>query len=127
MGHNITYSGYLTLTKPLSKTEEVHLEELQRSGAVSNALVYTREQFYIDSERLESHYASATFAEIINYITTLKANGHDLVEGSYIASCSRDHGVDDTLVLLYKNKTLIVKTLPEIIEVYTKVTLPLAT
>lgn len=119
MGHDVTYIGKLTPTKELTKEEILIFENLKDHDDYDRlyALEYTGKCFK-NNNSCEKIYHDKFFNAIEMYISILKEGGNDIVDGSYLVSCS-EYGInEESVMFLYKNGVFERKDLLEIIDEY---------
>lgn len=119
MGHDVRYLGKLTPKNPLNNDEIALLKELQdhRDFDYLYALEY-RNDFFIVNDRNEKLYPDGVYEAIEKYVTKLKEGGNDLVDGSYLISCS-EYGIDDEAIIFsYKNGRFTQKLIIDLVKEY---------
>jgi hypothetical protein len=123
MGHNVRYSGRLTPKNPLSDQEKAFFKELQDDDDnydLLYALEYKNGFFKVNDEN-EKIYVDRFYSCIEKYVAKLKEGGNDLIDGSYLLSCS-EYGIDDeAIILLYKKGDFIQKGIVDLVEQFIKI------
>lgn len=123
MGHDVKYYGKLTPKNPLSDEEKALFEELQDDDDNYNrlyALEY-KNGFFMVNDSNEKLYVDRLYSSIAKYVAKLKDGGNDLIDGSYLVSCS-EYGLDnDAIILLYKNGSFIKRRVMLLVEEFVKV------
>ena len=123
MGHDVKYYGKLTPKNPLSDEEKALFKKLQDDNDNYNrlyALEYIKD-FFIVNDSNEKLYANRLYSSIEKYVAKLKDGGNDLIDGSYLVSCS-EYGIDDeAIVLVYKNGAFIQKGVGDLVREFIKV------
>ena len=119
MGHDVKYYG----KNPLSDEEKALFEELQDDDDNYNrlyALEY-KNGFFMVNDSNEKLYVDRLYSSIAKYVAKLKDGGNDLIDGSYLVSCS-EYGLDnDAIILLYKNGSFIKRRVMLLVEEFVKV------
>ena len=123
MGHDVKYYGKLTPKNPLSDEEKALFEKLRDDDDNYNrlyALEY-KNGFFMVNDSNEKLYVDRLYSSIEKYVAKLKDGGNDLIDGSYLVSCS-EYGIDDeAIVLVYKNGAFIQKGVGDLVREFIKV------
>ena len=118
MGHDVKYYGKLTPKNPLSDEEKALFEKLRDDDDNYNrlyALEY-KNGFFMVNDSNEKLYVDRLYSSIEKYVAKLKDGGNDLIDGSYLVSCS-EYGIDDeAIVLVYKNGAFIQKGVGDLVR-----------
>ena len=121
MGHDVRYYGRLTPKNPLNEDEIKLFKEFQdhREYDYLYALEYKNGLFTVN-DRNEKLYSDSLYSVIEKYVGKLKEEGNDLIDGSYLVSCSEDGINDEAIVLLYRNGTFIQKAITDLVKEFVK-------
>ena len=123
MGHDVKYYGKLTPKNPLNEEEIKLFKELKgrRDYDYLYALEYRNNGYFENDNSCEKVYSDSFYSVIEKYVNKLKEGGNDLIDGSYLVSCS-EYGIDDeAIVLVYKNGAFIQKGITDLVREFVKV------
>ena len=119
MGHDVRYTGKLTPKNPLNEDEIMLFQTLQDDDNYDRLYALEYEKYYfVVNDSNEKIYPRYFYNSIEKYIDKLKEGGNDLVEGSYLISCS-EYGIDDeAIIFIYKNGSFLRSSLEDIVKEY---------
>ena len=123
MGHDVSYIGSLKLKNPITQEQKNFLAACQDDDSGLNRRLYClklneEKNCFEFNKECEKCYYDSFYPSIINFITELKKLGNDIIDKSYMISCS-EYGLDyEAVILVYNNGNFIQKQLLELASEY---------